>query len=118
MRNIHVNLDMENFPDFIAELKYLSAENGGRKTAAKTGYRPQIKFGFTEKQTSGIQNFIGKDSVLPGEIVRAEIKVLSPHFFQNQLEIGMEFNFNEGAKIIGTGRVLEVVNQMLKRASL
>ena len=67
---------MKNEPHFIAELIYRSTENGGRKTAAKSGYRPQVKFEFTEMQTSGIQNFIGKDYCLPGEKILAEITVV------------------------------------------
>ena len=104
-------------PHFIAELVYRSTENGGRKTAAENGYRPQVKFEFTENQTSGIQKFIGKDSVLPGEKVLAEITVLSPHFFEGKLKVGMEFNFNEGANIIGTGKVTEILCEDLKASS-
>ena len=108
---------METKSHFIAELSYLSTENGGRNTAAKSGYRPQVEFDFTEKQTSGIQKFIGKDEVKPGEKVLAEITVLSPKFFENKLEVGMEFKFNEGSKIIGTGKVIEIQNQSLQKAS-
>ena len=109
---------MKNEPHFIAELNYRSTENGGRKTAAKSGYRPQVKFKFTEKQTSGIQNFIGKDFCLPGEIILAEITVISPEFFESKLEVGMEFNFNEGLNIIGVGKIIEILSEKLKKASL
>jgi hypothetical protein len=49
--------------DFIAELKYLTTEEGGRKTPVHSGYRPQVKFCFTEMQTSGQQTFIDKEIV-------------------------------------------------------
>ena len=104
-------------PHFIAELVYRKTEDGGRKTAANNGYRPQVKFGFTENQTSGIQKFIGKESVMPGEKVLAEITVLSPHFFEGKLEVGMEFTFNEGLTIIGTGKVTEILCGDLKASS-
>ena len=106
-------------PDFKAKLKYLSTEQGGRQTPANSGYRPQVKFGFTKMKTSGSQKFIGTDKVSPGETVFAEITILSPQFFENQLEIGMEFDFREGAKIIGTGKIIEILNEALemKKAS-
>ena len=104
-------------PHFIAELIYRSTEEGGRKSAAINGYRPQVKFGFTENQTSGAQRFIGKDYVLPGEKVLAEITVLSPQFFVGKLEVGMEFTFNEGSHLIGTGKVMEILWGDLKASS-
>jgi len=109
---------VNNDTDFIANLFYHPTENGGRKTPAKTGYRPQIKFDFTENSSSGIQKFIGKEFVLPGEEVCAEITILSPSFFENKLEVGMQFIFSEGKVIIGTGKIIEITNQTLKRASL
>lgn len=101
-------------PDFIASLKYKSTEQGGRKTPATSGYRPQVKFDFTEMQTSGIQKFIDTEKVYPGETVLAEIAILSPQFFENQLEIGMEFEFREGATIIGYGKIIEIKNKLLE----
>jgi hypothetical protein len=67
--------------DFIAELKYLPTEQGGRKTPANSGYRPQIKFDFSQQETSGQQTFIDKKTVYPGENVIAKIKMSSPNFF-------------------------------------
>lgn len=64
-------------PDFIAELKYKTTEDGGRKTPAFSGYRPQVKFPFSEMQTSGQQKFIDKKSVNPGDTVNAEVSILS-----------------------------------------
>ena len=101
-------------PDFKAKLKYLSAKDGGRKTPANSGYRPQVKFPFSKMQTSGSQKFIGTDIVYPGETVLAEITILLPQFFENQIEIGMEFDFREGATIIGTGIIIEILNETLE----
>jgi translation elongation factor EF-Tu-like GTPase len=64
---------METQSHFIAELKYLETEKGGRKTVAKSGYRPQVQFDFSEMSTSGSQKFIDKEFVFPGETVLAEI---------------------------------------------
>ena len=100
--------------DFIAELRYLTTEQNGRKTFAKSGYRPQIKFNFSEQQTSGIQTFIDKEIVMPGENVLAKIKILSPNFFVNLLKEEMNFEFNEGSKLIGIGNIKNIINDKLE----
>ena len=102
-------------PHFIAKLKYKTSEEGGRKTSANSGYRPQIQFSFTDKQTSGSQIFLDKEKVNPGETVTAEITVLTPQFFENKLEIGMNFQFLEGFTIIGFGSVLDILDKTLEK---
>ncbi|MBN8856556.1 MAG: hypothetical protein BGO55_24110 [Sphingobacteriales bacterium 50-39] len=106
-----------NSPDFVAMLKYRTAEEGGRTMPAHSGYRPQIKFGFEVMQTSGQQVFIGKDTVRPGETVTAEITMVSPHLFHGRLLCGMAFEFREGAKVIGTGEIIELLNTKLEIVS-
>lgn len=106
-----------NSPDFIATLRYRTAEEGGRAMPAHSGYRPQIKFGFEEMQTSGQQVFIGKDTVRPGEAVTAEITMVSPHIFYGRLSCGMYFEFREGARVIGTGEIIELLNVELNIVS-
>jgi elongation factor Tu len=64
-------------------------------------------------QTSGQQKFIGVDKADPGDIVKAEIAILSPHFFLKQLFVGIEFEFREGSRIVGTGKILEILNRDL-----
>jgi hypothetical protein len=103
--------------DFIASLTYRTTEQGGRKTAAKSGYRPQVKFDFTEMQTSGQQTFIDREFVFPGDSVDAEIKILSVEFFANSLTEGMNFEFREGSTIIGTGKIKHIINENLIKAS-
>ena len=100
-------------PDFIAELKYLTTEEGGRKSPAHSGYRPHVKFPFSKIMTSGQQTFIGQDSVKPGETIMAEIMILSPQFFENMLEIGMEFEVGEGRRIVAIGKLIEIHNTAL-----
>jgi len=106
---------MKTKPHFIAKPKYKTSEEGGRKTPANNGYRPQIKFGFTDKQTSGSQIFLDKEKVNPGETVTAEITVLTPQLFENKLEVGMNFHFLEGSTIIGFGSVLDILNKTLEK---
>ena len=108
--------DEFNKVDFIAELQYWTTEQGGRKTPVFSGYRPQVKFDFTEMQTSGQQTFIDKETVYPGEKVEAKIKILSPDFADSLTE-GMNFEFREGSTVIGTGQIKYIVNDKLEKAS-
>ena len=103
--------------DFIAELQYHTSEQGGRKIPAQTGYRPQLKFEFAEMQTSGQQTFIDKEIVFPGEKIKAKIKILSSDYFAECLTEGMNFDFREGAVVIGTGQIKWIVNDKLEKAS-
>ncbi|HVV56378.1 MAG TPA: hypothetical protein VHC47_13680 [Mucilaginibacter sp.] len=104
---------INNKPDFVAELKYLRTEEGGRSTPARSGYRPQVKFAFSEMQTSGQQTFLDKKVAYPGDTVNAEISILSPQSFANMLNPGMTFEFREGHKIIGTGKIISILNESL-----
>jgi hypothetical protein len=102
--------------DFIATLKYRTADQGGRKTAVMSGYRPQIKFDFAEMQTSGQQTFIDRELVYPGDTVDAEIEIIGVDYFENTLAVGMEFEFREGSTVIGTGKIKHILNERLKKA--
>lgn len=99
--------------DFIATLKYKTTEEGGRKTAAISGYRPTVKFSFDKMLTSGIQTFIDKEMVYPGETVNAFIKILAVPYFEGRLEEGIEFIFTEGNRVMGSGIIKEILNQEL-----
>ncbi len=113
----HYEKQLQNI-DFIANLKYLTTEEGGRKTPVfATGYRPQIKFDFDEMQTSGQQTFLNKDVVYPGETVVASLRIIAVEHFSNRLTEGMPFEFREGSRIIGTGKITDILNNKLKKAS-
>lgn len=103
--------------DFIATLTYKTTQQGGRKTPAMSGYRPHIKFDFEEMQTSGQQIFINRELVFPGETVDAEISIIGMDYFANKLKEGMEFEFREGARVIGTGKIKLIINDKLRKTN-
>jgi len=104
-----------NSVDFMAKIDYISTNNGGRKSFAVSGYRPQIKFPFSEMMTTGEQSFIGQESVEPGQTVNANIKLLSPDFYKNKLEVGMSFKVVEGKQIVANGILIKIFNEDLLR---
>lgn len=101
--------------DFVADLKYKTHNEGGRKTSAFNKYRPHIKFDFDTNQTSGEQIFMGQDSVLPGESVRAKIRMIASQQFKRTLSEEIKFEFREGPNIIGTGIIISIFNKSLKK---
>lgn len=101
--------------DFIAELQFLTTEQGGRKTYAASGYRPHIEFSdYPEYLTSGQQTYIGQETAEPGAQVLAEIAILSKDYFAKRLYNHMEFKFCEGARTIGYGKIMEIHNNDLR----
>jgi translation elongation factor EF-Tu-like GTPase len=108
-------MDTEEQPDFIATVSYFSTEKGGLKVPATSGYRPQIKFEFIERQTAGEQIFIDEDMVFPGDTVKAHIRLLAPEFFTNALTEGTSFDFSQGEKIIGSGIINRIINPDLRK---
>lgn len=102
-------------PDFIAKLTFLTTEQGGRKGYAISGYRPHVKFDERQEMTSGEQLFVDKDKVFPGEMAISEIRIVSPHFFEEYLFPGQRFELCEGLRVVAHGQVLEVINLHLKK---
>jgi len=100
-------------PSFIAKLTYLTTEEGGRRGYAGTGYRPHVKFPFSDQITSGQQFFIGCEIVFPGGTVDAEITLLTTEHLIGKLEVGTTFEFAEGERKIGSGEILEILDKKL-----
>lgn len=111
---VNINKVYKGEPDFIAKVKYLATNDGGRKGYAASGSRPHIKFDGRQQMTSGEHLFIDKDKVFPGDIATAEIRILSPHFFENYLFAGRHFDICEDLKIVGQGEVLKIINPKLQ----
>lgn len=103
-------------PDFIALLKYKTTEEGGRKTPAKSSYKPLVEFPELKPLTSGEQIFIDKEIVYPGDEVKAQMTILSVEAYEGKLHVGQQFRFCESPdRTLGTGQILEIVNKALEK---
>ncbi len=89
-----------------AVLTLLRTEDGGRKTAITTGYRPSFYIGAL--QTDGAIELLGIDKQNPGETKPIRIKLLHPENFGKVLAVGVDFEIREGSKMIGRGRIKEM----------
>jgi len=108
-----VHPDAVNQPDFLAKITYRTTEQGGRRTPAASGYRPQVKFDFSEVQTSTSQLFRDQETVAPGETVVAEMCMMGKDYFAEKLSVGMRFEVREGARVTALGEILEIFNKSL-----
>lgn len=105
----------ENDCDFVAQLYFKKSEDGGSTNFALSGFRPQFKFSFTEIQTSGQQTFIDNKMAFPGDNINALIKLATKEHLNGKLREGSNFEFLECDKVIGTGRILLIKNDELRK---
>ncbi len=113
----YIDFVKKDLPDFTANVKYLTTEEGGRKGYAASGYRPHFQLIGKKEMTSAEQLFINKDKVFPGESVSAEIRILGVETFEGLLYEGLEFKLGEGNRIVAEGVIKEVINKKLKKES-
>ena len=94
--------------DIEAEITFLTTEEGGRKTPAFFGYRPQ--FYYDEHDWDAVQEYIGVSEVYPGQTVTAQLAFLSPQCHVGKLHPGKEFLVREGQRVVARGKVTKILN--------
>ncbi|MCB9790811.1 elongation factor Tu [Candidatus Nomurabacteria bacterium] len=90
--------------EFKAEVYVLSADEGGRKTAFVSGYKPQFYI-RTADVTGEVKLPDGVEMVMPGDNVELNIALIAPVV----IEKGMKFAIREGGSTVGHGVVTEIV---------
>jgi hypothetical protein len=106
---------LQRGPDVEAEVNFLSAEKGGRSKAAHSGYRPAhlITDGYL---TTGQHDYVGTDEVNPGDTVLARITFISPDVYPRSLWIGKVLPIQEGSRVIGSAKIVTILNETLRRS--
>ncbi len=89
--------------EFDAEIYILSKEEGGRHTPFFKNYRPQFYFRTTDV-TGSVEDLGGAEMVMPGDNVKAKIKLLAPIAMEN----GLNFAIREGGRTVGAGVITAV----------
>ena len=108
----------EMFDDLVAEIYFLSSEEGGRRSGVASGYRPQHDFQHPKGwHNDASHHYPDRNSVEPGETVKAIISLLVPERNSGRLYVGMPFTIYEGARLVGRGTIKEILNPTLKRPS-
>lgn len=99
---------------FKAELRLLSTADGGRQTPIKSGYVGDLS--LRQDMLNGCQiQVVDGQFIAPGEVGIILVRLLRPEFQDGRLYGGMEFGLLEGFQIIGTVRILEVLDKRLSR---
>jgi elongation factor Tu len=89
---------------FEASLYLLPAAEGGRRTAIRTGYRPQFFIRTTD--VVGVMDLGPAEVAMPGDRVNATIELGSPV----ALETGLGFAVREGGRTVGAGTVISLLD--------
>ena len=89
-----------------AKIYLLRAEEGGRKTPIFTGYRPAMYFG--DRQTDGLIVFDREEKPTLGGEYTVTIALAHPEYLGDALQKEAIFDFREGPKIIGHGKVVRI----------
>jgi translation elongation factor EF-Tu-like GTPase len=98
----------ERPPDVEAEISFVSTEQGGRQTPFSSGYRPQFHYG--EEIWDAEHEYPDDDRVFPGETVRVLLRFARPEAHVHQIHKDMEFLIQEGARVVGRGRITKLLH--------
>ena len=102
-------------PDIEAEIRFLAAEEGGKTIACRSGYFPNHNFGIPGTLNDARHTFPDVAEARPGDTVRSLMSFLDPEAQNGRLFEGFEFTMQEGARIVGHGRITKVLNEDLRR---
>lgn len=112
--NMVLNYYQQEFmlTDFIAKLTYTETKN--KKTKLLSGAKTYVRFGVSETNTSAMVTFAAKQSINPGDTAEAKFKLSSSRSLKQSLSIGMNFEWLNAGKVIGNGKITELVNSILE----
>ena len=93
-----------------AEIRYLTAEEGGRRLGVKSGYRGQFHYPKDGSDWDATQEFPdkGDDIVVLGETVRVKLYFHPDRWVEiheARIEPGLKFLIREGTRVVARGIV-------------
>lgn len=102
--------------DFVAEVRFLPAADGGRAAAVRSGYRADHDLGLPNTLSGARHDYAnGHADVDPGNTVFARLTLLAPELQIKRLHEGMTFSVREGPHIVALGKIIRVFNESLQR---
>ena len=105
----------DNVISVLAKIRFLSVEEGGRTAPVRGGYsyRPNHSFWGDEAATKGyaigLINLPQGQDIYPGEEAEVEVIFLPWPELTPELYPDRTWRIQEGAKIVGYGKILEVL---------
>lgn len=95
---------------FNALITLLPTALGGRRSAAFTGYRPNINFN-TEQHFCSEIHLSDTESLAPGESAVAKIVMLPARHIRRNIGVSDAFKITEGTRVVGMGVIQEVLER-------
>ena len=89
-----------------ARIQLLTTAEGGRHSAAASGYRPNLRFG--ELYTEVAITFQDRRELAPGEECVAKVTFAYPDYVRGYLNVGAEFEITEGGRRVGSGTIQRI----------
>lgn len=91
--------------------------NNIRKTPVRNGYRPDhmIKNNYL---TCGIHHYDNTEWVEPNSSAVGTITFIFPENYPHCLRVGKVINIHEGARVVGTAEITEILNPILIESEL
>jgi translation elongation factor EF-Tu-like GTPase len=100
---------------FTAKVALLSSESGGRSTPLPSGYRGDMVLGVPGMMNGGL--FEVEEPIEPGSSGRVKVKLIAPLLNAGRLYPGQQFRLCEGYRCLGSGTILEVLDESLMASS-
>ena len=101
---------MLRLPHIEAKVEFVTTEAGGRKGPTFSGYRPQ--FYYHGNDWVAEQTYPDAEEVMPGETVKAHLRLMSPKEHFGNIVIGMPFLIREGSRTVAYGIVTQIFKQL------
>jgi len=80
-----------------------------KKRGVVSGYQPHHHFEWADFQTTGIHHYLDACRHYPGETLSVCIEFPFWSYFGGKVSVGDHFEISEGSRIVGHGRVDEVL---------
>jgi translation elongation factor EF-Tu-like GTPase len=112
---VYDNLDATGGDPIVveAEIRLLSADEGGRSQPLTRAFRPNHNFGGPEDRNM----FVGQvelpenDAWQPGESRDLMVRFLNVHGLAEKLKVGAEWRLQEGRRLVAVGTIKRVVSK-------
>jgi len=103
-------------PDFEADIRFLSTAEGGRRDPIRSGCCQSHDLGLAGLNDA-THEYTDQEWVSPGDTVHTRLWLISPEMQSRRLSVGMRFTVQEGARVIGRGKITKVLNPRLEFAT-
>jgi translation elongation factor EF-Tu-like GTPase len=91
----------------VARIKFLSPDEGGRRSPPLSGYHPQLALG-NEFTSCVIESLDGETVFAFHQEHRVSLRLLLPDHYPDAIAGGQSVSFYEGSHLVGSGIVLEI----------